>query len=612
METPMRLARLLAAASCCLALLAGCATPSSPGGSAAGGGTFPAPSPLARGAGGAVSSVNPYASRIGLDVLAHGGNAVDAAVATAAALGVAEPNSAGIGGGGYLLYYDAKTHQVHSIDGRETAPAAMRPNAFVDPATGQKMSFDDAVNSTLSVGVPGTPALWDRALRDWGTMPLGAVLEPSAKLAENGFVIGRQMNSEQAMNRKRFSDFTSTVKLWLPGGQPPPVGSIQRNPELAATYRLLGRDGVNAFYRGPIAADIVNTVNHPPVVARPSHPIRTGRMQLSDLAGYQVTEPAPTHVNYRGLDVYGIGGSSSGGTTDGEALNILGNFPLSASDPVQAMHHYLEASRIAFADRNRWLGDPAFVDPAPGAALLSADFGKARACLITPNATLKGPVAPGDPLHPDASCQPGSGGGQPHEGPSTTHVTTVDKAGNAVSYTLTIEQTGGSGITVPGRGFLLNNELTDFSFVPTTPGVPDPNLPQGGKRPRSSIAPTIVLRGGAPYLVLGSPGGATIITTVLQVLVNRIDLGMDLPAAVAAPRASQRNAARTETEPALLDSPRAAALATLGEQLGPVDTTYSPEPEIGAVEAAEFLPGGGVQAVAEPTRRTGGTALALP
>jgi gamma-glutamyltranspeptidase / glutathione hydrolase len=600
--------RTLSAVACCVALATACGGPGSPGPAPA---TFPAPTAVSTGSGGVVSSVNPYSSRIGLDVLAHGGNAVDAAIATAAALGVAEPNSAGIGGGGYLLYYDARTRQVHTIDGRETAPKLMQPNSFTDPATGKALRFDDAVNSGLSVGVPGTPALWDRALRNWGTMGLSAVLAPATRLAEDGFVIGEQMNSEQRMNLKRFSDFTSTTQLWLPGGQAPAIGSIQRNPDLAATYRLLGRDGISAFYHGPLARDIVNTVTHPPVVTHPSHPIRPGLMQASDLADYAVTEPAPTHVEYRGTDVYGIGGSSSGGAAVGEALNILSNFTLPANDQVQALHHYLEASRIAFADRNRWLGDPAF-NTVPRDALLSPEFAKSRACLIAPNSTLTSPVAPGDPLHPDASCVAGSGGGQPHEGPSTTDLVTEDRAGNVVVYTLTIEQTGGSGITVPGRGFILNNELTDFSFVPVTPGVPDPNLPLGGKRPRSSIAPTIVTRNGSPLLALGTPGGATIITTVLQVLVNRLDLGMTLPKAIAAPRASQRNATTTEAEPALLNSPMAAALGRLGEHLGPVDTTYNPLPEMGAVEALEFLPDGRVQAAAEPTRRTGGTALALP
>lgn len=334
-------------------------------------------------------------------------------------------------------------------------------------------------------------------------------------------------------------------------------------------------------------------------------------MQTSDLAGYAVTEPAPTHVEYRGTDVYGVGGSSSGGATVGEALNILGDFTLSPGDQVQALHHYLEASRIAFADRNRWLGDPAF-ESVPLDALLSPEFAKSRACLITPNSTLTSPLAPGDPLHPDASCVPGSGGGQPHEGPSTTNLVTEDRAGDVAVYTLTIEQTGGSGITVPGRGFILNNELTDFSFVPVTPGVPDPNLAQGGKRPRSSIAPTMVLRDGSPLLALGTPGGATIITTVLQVLVDRLDLGMTLPQAIAAPRASQRDSKTTDAEPALLNSPTAAALGRLGEHLAPVDTTYNPLPEIGAVEALEFLPGGRVQVAAEPARRTGGSALSLP
>ncbi|MET8976348.1 gamma-glutamyltransferase [Streptomyces sp. NPDC004539] len=579
-------------------------------GSATGTATPPAKQPVAVGSGGAVSSVNPYASQAGLDVLRQGGNAVDAAVATAAALGVVEPYSAGIGGGGYFVRYDAATRRVSTIDGRETAPAAMRADSFLDPATGKPVPFAEAVNSGLSVGVPGTPATWARALKDWGTIPLASALKPATRLAENGFVVNDEFRAQTALNEDRFRDFTSTAELFLPNGELPVVGSRFRNPGLARTYRELAREGVGALYRGDIGRDIVRTVQHPPVAAGADRVVRPGLMERGDLAAHSTVRRDPTRIAYRGLDVYSMAPSSSGGTTVGEALNILENFRLSTADRTQALHHYLEAARIAFADRNRWVGDPAFSD-VPTQALLSKGFAKDRACLISPGTALTSPLAPADPRAAHTGCTTGRGSEEPYEGPSTTHLVTADRWGNVVSYTLTIEQTGGSAITVPGRGFLLNNELTDFDFTPLTEGVPDPNLPGPGKRPRSSMSPTIVLRDGKPLLAVGSPGGATIITTVLQTLVNRVDLGMTLPEAVAAPRVSQRNRATTDAEPAFLDSPERAALERIGHRFVLAPSTFTPSPEIGAVAALEFLPGGKVQAVAEPKRRGGGSAMVV-
>ncbi|MGI5404768.1 gamma-glutamyltransferase [Streptomyces sp. CA-135486] len=573
----------------------------------------PAKEPVATGSGGAVASVNPYASRAGLEILRKGGNAVDAAVATAAALGVVEPYSAGVGGGGFFVYYDAKTGKVHTIDGRETAPARMRSDAFIDPATGRPVPFTEAVNSGLSVGVPGTPATWENALDDWGTMPLRRTLAPATRLADEGFVVNKEFRAQTAMNEDRFRDFTSTSDLFLPGGELPVVGSRFRNPGLASTYRLLAKKGLAGFYGSEMARAMVNTVQHPPVAPDSDTHVRSGLMETSDIAAYRTVRRAPTRTTYRGLDVYSMAPVSSGGTTVGEALNILENFDLSAappSDRTQALHRYLEASRIAFADRNRWVGDPAFSN-VPTRELLSKKFAKDRACLISPNSALTSPLAPADPRSPGSHCTKGTGRAEPYEGPSTTHLVTADRWGNVVSYTLTIEQTGGSAITVPGRGFLLNNELTDFDFTPYSAEVDGPNLPGPGKRPRSSMSPTIVLQHGKPLLAVGSPGGATIITTVLQTLVNRVDLGMTLPEAVAAPRLSQRNRANTEVEPAFLDSPARAELEKLGHKFVLASQTFTPAPEIGAVAALEFLDNGDIQAVAEAARRGGGSAMVL-
>ncbi|WP_406290873.1 gamma-glutamyltransferase [Embleya sp. NBC_00896] len=562
----------------------------------------PAKQPVATGWGGAVSSVDPDATRIGLDVLRRGGNAVDAAVATAAALGVTEPYSSGIGGGGYFVYYDARSRTVRTLDGRETAPAAMREGAFLDPATGLPIPFDQGVNSGLSVGVPGTPQTWNTALRKWGTTDLRAALRPAQQLAERGFVVDATFRDQTAANATRFDDITPTAKLFLPNGQPPVVGSVFRNPDLARTYDELGRKGVDWFYRGGLGREVVRTAQRPPVAPGADRVFRPGLIETDDLARYRVLDQRPTRIDYRGLDIYGMAPSSSGGSTVGEALNILETTAPPRMDEVGATHYYLEASRLAFADRNRYVGDPAFVD-VPLRGLLADGFAKERGCLIDPDHAAVSPVPPGDPTAPyQRRCAPSGTpeATEPIEGLSTTHLVTADRWGNVVSYTLTIEQTGGSAITVPGRGFLLNNELTDFNFAPLTPGVPDPNLPAPGKRPRSSMSPTIVLKDGRPFVAVGSPGGATIITTVLQVLNGRVDRGLTLPQAVAAPRLSQRNGAATEVEPGV-----PASLRTALEQRGHV---LKANPEIGAVAALEFLPGGRIQAVAEPARRGGGAA----
>ncbi|MBT0993527.1 gamma-glutamyltransferase [Cellulomonas sp. DKR-3] len=549
--------------------------------------------PVATGAGGAVSTVDADATRVGLDVLRRGGNAVDAAVAAAATLGVTEPYSSGIGGGGYFVYYDAARGQVHTIDGRETAPRAMQSDAFVEE--GVPIPFADAVTSGLSVGVPGTPRTWETALDRWGTLDLRSALRGATRVARVGFVVDQTFVDQTAANSARFSQFRSSSDLFLPRGAPPAVGSVFRNRDLAATYDLLARHGADALYSGRLARDIVRTVQEPPVRRHSTLVVRPGLLELGDLAAYRTRLRTPTHVSYRGLDVYGMAPSSSGGSTVGEALNILEARTGGPFDTTQTLHGYLEASALAFADRNRYVGDPAFVD-VPLAELTSDELAAQRACLIDPTRALTKPVAPGVPGDDDEACATTAVGSQGNDGQSTTHLTTADRWGNVVAYTLTIESTGGNGIVVPGRGFLLNNELTDFSFTDTQGGQ-DPNLPGPGKRPRSSMAPTMVLADGSPFLALGSPGGSTIITTVLQILVNRLDLGMDLPDAIAAPRATQRNTAAVQAEPGFDRT----ALQALGH-------TFVDNPEIGAATAIEFLPDGSLLAVAEPTRRGGGSA----
>ena len=554
--------------------------------------------PTAVGAGGAAATVDATATQAAIDSLRAGGNAVDAAVAAAAVLGVTEPFSAGIGGGGFMVIRTAKG-RVTTIDHRELSPAAMTPTSFIE--NGAPLAFSDARYSGLSAGVPGTVAGWSEALKRYGTWSLGRALQPGIRVAREGFVVDQTFHEQTAPNVPWFDDVPSTEAIYLDAdGTPRDVGSVLRNPDLARTYELIARGGVKAFYRGPIADAIVAATTAPPIAADADHTWRPGSMTDRDLKKYTAPERAATRVGYRGLDVFGMGPPSSGGSTVGEALNILEGYDDLGADRTRALHLFLEASRLSFADRGTYLADPAFFK-VPLRGLLSDGFAAERRELIDETKAATSPVAAGDPY-------PYEGGKKfkkrvkvktsGDKGRSTTHLVVSDRRGNVVSYTFTIESTGGNGIVVPGYGFLLNNELTDFNFDSTT----HPNRADGSKRPRSSMSPTIVLDDGRPFLALGSPGGSTIITTVLQVLMERVDLGRSLPDAIAAPRATQRNTATTLAEAAFASSPEGHALAT---QYG---HRFGPSPEIGAVTALEFLGDGRVLAAAEPVRRGGGSA----
>ncbi|WP_424188954.1 gamma-glutamyltransferase [Actinokineospora sp. G85] len=557
----------------------------------------PAKTPIASGYGGAVVSDTVESTEAGLAVLRRGGSAADAAVAVAATLGVTDPFVAGLGGGGYFVHYDARTREVSTIDGRETTPRAGDEKMFIDPATGQPYPFATAVTSGLSVGTPGMLATWDRALKRWGRLSLSDTLRPAISVADKGFPLTPALRDQIVSNEARLKQFTSSAELFLPGGKVPDAGAVLRNPDLADTYREISRKGTGSFYGGSIGRDVVDAVRNPPLAPDATIDPPRGRMALQDLKVYKTIDQDPTRSSYRGLDVYGMAPSSSGGITVGEALNILENFDLKGMDRTQALHHYLEASKLAFADRGRHIGDARFVE-VPQKQLLSDEFAASRACLIDPAKALPAPVAPGDPFHP-GSCEPRTAAPAPDNEVHTNHFVVSDAWGNIVTYTNTIEQLGGSAIVVPDRGFLLNNELTDFNFAPTQGEAPDPNLPAAGKRPRSSMSPTLVFKDGRPWLAVGSPGGSTIITTVLQILVNRIDLGMSLPDALAAPRASQRNTAAVTAEPAFISG--AGGLTALGH-------TFTAQKEIGVAAALEFDRWGKVLAVGEQARRGGTSA----
>ncbi|HEU5266235.1 MAG TPA: gamma-glutamyltransferase [Jatrophihabitans sp.] len=569
--------------------------------------------PVATGTGGAVASADLDASQSGIKVLRNGGNAVDAAVAMASTLGVTEPFVAGPGGGGYFVVYLAATHQVITLDGREECPAGCSPTMFIDPATGQPMPFEHARRSGISVGVPGMVATWAQAVQNWGVNTFGDDLKPAINVADRGFTIDQAFQDQEKASLPDLQTFAASRKLFLtPSGDPLPVGSTLKNPDLAKTYRLLAQDGPGSLYDGPLGADIANVVQHPDVVPGVADfPILPGFMTTTDLANYELKTQDPTHVSYRGLDVYGMAPSSSGGTTVGEALNILSAWPLSTEIKARALFHYLEASRLAFADRNAYIGDTEYVN-VPEEGLLDPAYAATRSCLVKSKA-LTSPVAPGDPYPPYGGCGSTHTATASEEGTDTNHLVAVDKWGNVVSYTNTIEQLAGSGITVPGRGFLLNNEMTDFDFAPATPTTYDPNLPAAGKRPRSSMSPTIVLRDGQFDFAVGSPGGSTIITTVLQILVNHIDFGMSLPTAIAAPRVSQRNTATSLAEPAFLAMRVASVLQSrFGEAFtaasGPVPSVND---VIGNATGVQSLGDGRYQAAAEPVRLGGGSALVV-
>jgi gamma-glutamyltranspeptidase/glutathione hydrolase len=548
----------------------------------------PLKEPTAVGRGGAAATVDAYGTRAAIRALRHGGNAVDAAVAAAAVLGVTEPYSCGIGGGGFMVIRTADG-KVTTIDSREESPAAMRPDSFFVNGEPPDLpdDFDAARYSGLSAGVPGTVAGWDRALRHYGTWSLKRALRSGVHRARRGFEVDETFFNQTQDNVPYFDDVPSTAEIYLdPDGTPHDIGTLLRNRDLARTYRLIGAEGRRGFYEGDVAGAIVQAVRQPPVAPDADHTWRPGLLTREDVGSYMALKRDPTRVGYRGLDVWGMGPPSSGGSTVGEALNILEGYSDLAADRTRALHLFLEASRYTYADRGAYIADPDFFD-VPLKGLLSDGYAARRRALIDPARAATSPVAPGDP-------RPFS---------STTHIVVSDRAGTVVSYTFTIESTGGNGIVVPGYGFLLNNELTDFNIDSTE----HPNRADSGKRPRSSMAPTIITKDGKPYLAVGSPGGATIPTTVLQVLLERLDLGSSLPEAIAAPRASERNRPATEAEQAFIDSPAGQILAS---RYGHVFEVPDSE-EIGAATGLDFGRHGRVLAAAEPERRGGGSAAVV-
>ena len=414
------------------------------------------------------------------------------------------------------------------------------------------------------------------------------MLAPAISVATQGFKVNDNFSRLVQGNEAKFAKFPATAALYLRNGKAIPAGTTLRTPDLAKAYRELAAGGVKVFYTGKMARAVADAVN-----------ANGGSMTLADLSNYEARLRQPVHSTYRGYDLYGMPLPSSGGVAVAEALNILEGYDLKSLPRAKAEHLHLEASRLAFADRNAYLADPEYVDT-PVAGLLSKAYAARRRELINPEqASVHAPAGDPYPFQNDVSVPLRPNANKLlAEGAHTTHLTVSDKDGNVVSYTYTIESWGGSGIVVPGYGFLLNNEMTDFDF-----SGPAPNVPEAGKRPRSSMSPTIAFKDGKPAFSIGSPGGATIITTVLQTIFNYVDLGMSMPDALNAPRLSERNGMATDVEPAFVGSAQAQALEKTGQHW-----SQTPE-EIGAANALVFNPDGTVTAVSEGKRHGVGSAL---
>ncbi len=475
-----------------------------------------------------VAAANPYAVEAGARVLEEGGSAADAMVAVQAVLGLVEPQSSGLGGGAFLVWYDAESGAVTTLDGRETAPLAARPTHFQD-ADGAPLGFFDAVVGGRSVGTPGTPALMEAAHARWGTRPWAGLFDDAIALAEAGFAVSPRLAGLVAgdVEAGRLDRFPATAAYFAPQGAPVAAGDRLANPAYAETLRAIAAQGAQAVYTGPIAADIVAAVR-----GAEGNP---GLLSEADLALYEVIERPAACVGYRDAEVCGMGPPSSGGLTVGQILGMLDAHDLAALGPdsPEAWRLIGDASRLAFADRGRYMADADFV-AMPTQGLVAPDYLAARAALLAGDDALP-EVAPGAPDWDHAMQRADD---ESLEFPSTSHISIVDADGNALSMTTTIENAFGSRLFV--RGFLLNNELTDFSFRTHAGGRPIANALAPGKRPRSSMAPTIVLRDGAPALVVGSPGGSRIIGYVAKTVIAWKDWGMDVQQAVALPHLVNR------------------------------------------------------------------------
>lgn len=528
-----------------------------------------------------VATADPQATQAALEVLQRGGNAVDAAIAAQWVLNVVEPQGSGLGGGAFFLYYDALTKHVYSFDGREAAPSEAHSEMFLDPEGKLYPYYPDRITGGLSVGVPGVLKLLETVHHRFGSrqFSFGALFDPAIAMAERGFPVSPRMARHLSQEKDRLKRFPASAQIFLhTGGEPFKSGEILFQPDLAGTFRLIQKEGISVFYTGILAGEIVKAVREAPF-----HP---GLMKLSDLEHYSLVERRPLKGTYRSFTVYAMPPPSSGGAALIEALNILENYDLrSMNRDWKAWHVLAEAQAIAFEDRNRYIGDPAYSE-IPLTRLLSKKYARTRMEEINfdfARLSIKGRVR--NAAHP--------------EGVHTSHISIVDAQGNIVSFTTTIEHTFGSAMVVPGRGFLLNNELTDFDPISDfgirnaelrNPPAADrlnekrqrrfqnsalrnphseisPNQPESDKRPRSSMTPVIIFQKDRPVLTAGSPGGATIISTVLNLVVNVLDYEMSLADALKASKLMHRGE-MVELEPGLFEqAPLAKKLRKLGHDV---------------------------------------------
>ncbi len=499
--------------------------------------------------GGVVTTSEPQAAQVGAEILRQGGNAIDAAAAVQFALNVMEPQSSGIGGGAFIIIHLAKKKKTIVVDARETAPAAAEPDMFV----GQ--SFSIRSTSGIAVGVPGTLAGFKAALDKWGTMSLAEVLDPAIGLAENGIRVSSRLADSILSSRlgNEIGDpaYDEARNVFRPGGIPLEEGDLLAQPDLAKTFKMIATDELDAFYTGDLAEAIVQTQS----ATRSGNPDGVGRMTTDDLSGYEVALREPVEDEYRGFRIVSMPPPSSGGLTVIQILKLIERFPMGdvtqefGLGQTQAMHVFIEACRLAFADRAVWMGDTDFVD-LPVNGLIDDDYVAMRSALIDPDMAADS-VEADDPRPFEENNNKGKGKAKlaqlnlpDMEGLNTTHFTIVDRDGNIVTCTTTIESAWGTGLMVPGYGFMLNNELTDFNGTPAF--NPDPenfnpgaNDVAAGKRPRSSMAPTLIFDKKKPLAAFGSPGGSSIITTVTQIAINLIDHRRTVQEAVDAPRLRQ-------------------------------------------------------------------------
>ncbi len=465
---------------------------------------------------GMVATEQELASRIGLDILKAGGNAVDAAVGIGFALAVALPNAGNLGGGGFMMVHDAKTGKSVALDFREVAPLKATRNMYLDDKG--NVINGKSLYTHYAVGVPGTVAGMEHALKKWGTMPLDKVIAPSIALAEKGFPVSETLAKILRQEQKNMGQWPATTEIFWKDGAPLKRGDLLVQKDLAQSMRLIAQQGAKAFYEGAIAQKIAAEMAP-----------HAGAVTLQDLREYKVAEREPVRGTYRGHEVVTMPPPSSGGTHLVQILNMLEQWPLAqwGQNSAQTLHHMAESSKLAYADRSEYLGDPDFVK-IPLKGLTSKRYAESLAKTIDPNrARPAKEIKPGQP--------------QPYESDQTTHYSVVDKAGNAVAVTYTLNTNFGSGIVAKGTGILLNNEMDDFAAKPGVANAyglvgGDANAMAAKKRPLSSMTPTLVLKDGKPTLVTGSPGGARIITTVLQTVVNTIDFGNNPAEAAAAPR----------------------------------------------------------------------------